>query len=128
MVLSYVSKIESKREMELDSIRLEPVPRVPVLPAWALGMVPEPSPVVPPAIPIVAVVPPVPVRLVDWGTSLVDCPTWENTEEPGQPCPACGSLETWWNINGKSHCQQCKPIRRALVLVGKVARIRRRKR
>ena len=30
-----------------------------------------------------------------------------------EPCQTCGSLETWWDCNGKPHCQQCEPIRRA---------------
>ncbi len=49
-------------------------------------------------------------------------------EEAGEPCPKCGSLEKWWDPNGKEHCQQCCPIRRALALADLAARIRRRKR
>ena len=44
-----------------------------------------------------------------------------------QPCQKCGSLETWWDCNGKPHCQQCEPIRRALALADLAARIRSRK-
>ena len=35
-------------------------------------------------------------------------PDFDSLPLPGRPCPRCGSLETWWDILGGEHCQQCE--------------------
>jgi hypothetical protein len=54
------------------------------------------------------------------------CP-WDAAEEPGPPCPECGSLEVWWDLLGGRHCQTCDgtKVRRAVGLRERAERIRR---
>jgi hypothetical protein len=61
---------------------------------------------------------------------LPELAAWDEItiEEAAEPCPKCGSLEIWWDFDNKPHCQQCRPIRRALALADLAARIRSRKR
>ena len=57
------------------------------------------------------------------------CPTWEECEEPGEPCEACGSLEYWADLLGNRYCQQCHPPKLGLAhrLRYKAAKLRERK-
>ena len=41
-------------------------------------------------------------------------------------CPKCGSIEFWEDVYHNRHCQQCRPIRRALARADLAARIRSR--
>jgi len=114
---------EEKRE--IDNISGNPMSHVtPVtLPAWALGVVPKSIPVAPPVISTIpiALPSPVPVAGDDW-------PAWEQAEPPGEPCPACNSLEYWVSVLGVRHCQICHPpkLHKARVLARKAARLRRK--
>ena len=51
---------------------------------------------------------------------------WELADEPGEPCPRCGSLVTWWTISGDARCGACDPPRKALAALERLERIRRR--
>ena len=53
---------------------------------------------------------------------------FESLPEPGDPCPRCGSLETWWDLLGAEHCGHCEAdkLKRALGLADRAARLRRR--
>ena len=122
---------ETQESAYRGGIRFSPVPPVPPvpLPAWALGPVPESCPaqssateqIIPTVAPSVAVCEL--VALPD------DYPAWEQAEPPGEPCPACGSLEYWLNLLGGRHCQICEgaKLQRALRLLAVAARIRSRK-
>ncbi len=89
------------------------------VPALVPALVPDP--------PAPAVAPPVtqgePVAVPD------DCPTWEQAEPPGPPCPTCSSLEYWLDLHGGRHCQRCEAgtLARAVRLLATAARIRERK-
>ena len=94
-----------------------PVPAA--VPAAVPALIPDP--------PAPAVAPPVaqgePVAVPD------DCPTWEQAEEPGAPCPTCQSLEYWVDAAGGRHCQRCEAgkLAAAVRLLDLAARLRRRK-
>lgn len=36
----------------------------------------------------------------------------ENTIEPSEPCPSCGSLAKWWDAMGGEHCLPCEWLKR----------------
>ena len=58
-----------------------------------------------------------------------DCPTWEQAEPPGPPCPTCSGLAYWLDLRGGRHCQNCEAgkLARAVRLLATAARIRERK-
>ncbi len=105
------------------------VPRIPsrsstaVWPPPWLSALPKPPNITPEAVPVPAndpTIPPVVAAEPDeWDLAM--------PIEGIEPCRQCGSLETWWDCDGKPHCQQCEPIRRALALADLAARIRSRK-
>ena len=70
------------------------------VPAAVPALVPDP--------PAPAVAPPVtqgePVAVPD------DCPTWEQAEPPGPPCPTCSGLAYWLDLADPPgrHCQRCE--------------------
>jgi len=43
----------------------------------------------------------------EWA-ELERLPDFDSLPLPGDPCPVCGSLETWWDMLGGEHCQQCE--------------------
>lgn len=45
-------------------------------------------------------------------------------EEPGEPCPECGSLDYWENVLGERFCQQCRPSGRSGITARKARRLR----
>lgn len=51
-----------------------------------------------------------------------------DTIDQGGPCPACGSLETWWSIDGNEHCQRCEApgLEKAFRLADRAVRLRRK--
>ena len=59
-----------------------------------------------------------------------DCPTWEQAEPPGPPCPTCSGLAYWLDLRGGRHCQNCEAgkLARAVRLLATAVRIRARKR
>ena len=54
---------------------------------------------------------------------------FDELPEPGDPCPACGSLEKRWGLLGGEHCQRCdaRKLDRSLKLDGRFARLTRGK-
>ena len=36
---------------------------------------------------------------------VVEVPDFDSLPLPGDPCPVCGSLETWWDMLGGGHCR-----------------------
>ena len=131
-------------------IRFSPVPPVPPvpLPAWALGAVPAPTDAsalpVPAAVPalVPALVPDLvpdppaptvapPVAQGEPVAAPDDCPTWEQAEPPGPPCPTCSGLAYWLDLADPPgrHCQRCEAgkLAAAVRLLDLAARLRRRK-
>ena len=53
-------------------------------------------------------------------------PDFDSLPLPGDPCPLCGSLETWWDILGGEHCQQCDraTLDKAIQWADRAARLR----
>lgn len=52
---------------------------------------------------------------------------WDAAEVPGDGCPRCGSLASWWSIPGTQRCLACEPPRHdAEAIRAKAARIRKR--
>lgn len=52
---------------------------------------------------------------------------WAAAEEPGEPCPRCGSLAVWWTPLDTKKCLRCEPPRPdAEAIRAKAARIRKR--
>ena len=52
---------------------------------------------------------------------------WDDAEEPGDGCPRCGSLASWWSIPGTQRCLNCEPPRPdADAIRENAARIRKR--
>ena len=48
--------------------------------------------------------------------------------DAGEPCPACGSLEKWFDLRGNEHCQRCEAdgLEKALRLADRAAELLRR--
>jgi len=68
-----------------------------------------------------------------WGWEAHNRPEWqrwwahsEDVIEPGEPCPHCGSLEKWWDLDGGEHCQRCEgdKLARGRRFAEKAARLR----
>lgn len=54
---------------------------------------------------------------------------FDELPEPGDPCPRCGSFETWSDLLGGEHCGQCEPgkLDRSPKLMHPCTRLRRGK-
>jgi len=52
---------------------------------------------------------------------------WEDSLNPPDPCPECGTLELWQTLAGNWRCLRCDPPIRARRLVELAGRIRRQK-
>ena len=52
---------------------------------------------------------------------------FDELPEPGDGCPACGSLEVWLDLTGGRHCGRCEAdkLARSLQLAERAARLRR---
>lgn len=55
-----------------------------------------------------------------------DSPTalWETAEEPGDGCPRCGSLASWWSLTNTRRCLTCEPPTKSHHLLDAVAKAR----
>jgi len=52
---------------------------------------------------------------------------WNDAEGPGDGCPRCGSLASWWSPLGTRKCIRCEPPRPdSATIRTKAARIRQR--
>ena len=51
---------------------------------------------------------------------------WGMAIDPPEPCPGCGGLAVWWNPLGGRRCLRCEPPTRAIRVLERTERIRRR--
>lgn len=49
---------------------------------------------------------------------------WETAEAPGDGCPRCGSLASWWSITNTRRCLTCEPPTKSHHLLDAVAKAR----
>ena len=57
---------------------------------------------------------------VQWKDETV----WENSIEPPDPCPECGTLELWQTLAGNWRCLRCDPPTKARRLLELAARLK----
>jgi len=66
-------------------------------------------------------------RSIDAAEAFDESPSdpWGDAEEPGDGCPRCGSLASWWTPLGTRKCIRCEPPRPdSATIRAKAARIR----